>query len=117
VNKYVSCNLIKYDEKLPPEKWKDLISIAFDGREKVRVLTKKNESQVLKSKEILKEPMQDLLGGQLIEVAVKAGDKEVGLVLCQLPTKLVMIRCEESLNTAEKVGGMLMGKLGKLGAF
>jgi len=72
---------------------------------------------VLKAREILKEPITDLLGGQLIEIACKIGEKEVGLVLCQLPTKLVMIRCDESLNTAEKVGGMLMGKLGKLGAF
>jgi hypothetical protein len=102
---------------MPPEKWKELISIAFDGREKIRVIETKTESRVVKSRQILKEPMTDLDGGQLIEIACKMGEKEVGLLLCQLPTKLVILRCEESLNTAEKVGGMLMGKLGKLGAF
>ena len=71
VAEYYSGVICKYEEKLPPEKWKDLLSVAWDGREKIRIFEKKKDSQVLKPKEILSDQIKDLSGGQFIEIACK----------------------------------------------
>lgn len=73
--------------------------------------------------------MAETRGGQIIEIGHKHGDKEVGLVLCDVVvtgekgtigsmtmtkkpySRWVIVQCHETLNMGEKFGAGLAGKL------
>ena len=60
------------------------MKIAFEGRAKINILQSKNKAEIIEKKMIIKEQMAETRGGQIIEIGHKVGDKEVGLVLCDV---------------------------------